>query len=100
MTEEEEEGIEVESEMQSTEMSMVKHIALTAVIVGSGFAIAYFVDDLRVGKYSVYVKELDSLLMKLWYTSPCFCRVNRLDDDFVHPSRIALLAALSRPEQR
>ena len=34
-------------------MSMARHVALTAGIVGFGFAIAYFVDDLQLGEFLV-----------------------------------------------
>lgn len=34
-------------------MSMAKHVALTVGIVGCGFSIAYFVDDLQLGEFFV-----------------------------------------------
>ena len=36
-----------------SEMSKAKHLLLTAGIVMSGFAIAYMVDDLKIGAYLV-----------------------------------------------
>lgn len=33
------------------QMSLARHVALTAGIVGCGFAIAYFVDDLQLGEF-------------------------------------------------
>jgi hypothetical protein len=41
----------------SPEMGSVKHAALTAAIVASGFAIAYFVDDLRMGGSDILLRS-------------------------------------------
>jgi hypothetical protein len=40
---------EVESEMQPVPMSALKHLVLTALIVASGYTIAYVVHDLQIG---------------------------------------------------
>lgn len=50
IADESDEDVEPESEVGPVQMSLVKHTGLTALIVASGFTIAYFVDDLRVGK--------------------------------------------------
>ena len=47
----EEEEIEFEgNEHGHGEMSTFKHVVLTSAIIASGFSIAYFVDDLQLGK--------------------------------------------------
>lgn len=48
---EEEEEEEIEDEHHaSADMTPLKHTLLTVAIVSSGFAIAYFVDDLQMGE--------------------------------------------------
>jgi Transmembrane amino acid transporter protein len=42
----------VEDEHVDTHMSFGKHSALTSAIIVSGFLIAYFVDDLKIGEYA------------------------------------------------
>lgn len=46
---EEEDEIVDETEEVHVEMSKIKHTILTAVIISSGFSIAYCVDDLQMG---------------------------------------------------
>ena len=49
--EEDEDEIEIEDEHGgSPDMSPLKHTILTLAVVASGFTIAYFVDDLQMGK--------------------------------------------------
>lgn len=52
VTEEEMEEMEdvVDEDHAGAEMSTVKHTVLTAGIIASGFTIAYFVDDLQMGR--------------------------------------------------
>jgi len=49
---EDDEGADVGDEHGSSDMSSVKHAILTSVIIACGFTVAYFVDDLRISKYS------------------------------------------------
>ena len=44
-------GAPVADEHGAGDMSTFKHVVLTVAIVASGFAIAYFVDDLQMGKH-------------------------------------------------
>jgi hypothetical protein len=48
---------DVEDEYHAVgEMTPLKHAVLTAAIIGGGFTVAYFVNDLRLGEYRrVYV---------------------------------------------
>lgn len=66
-----------------SEMSAMKHFLLTMVIVASGFAISYMVDDLQISVY---------LLLGIFFfgidlgSSFVICGSNRVDDDIVHSS--------------
>ncbi len=52
VTEGEEEEEEIEDEHHAAaDMTALKHTVLTVAIVASGFAIAYFVDDLQMGEW-------------------------------------------------
>lgn len=57
---EEEEDAELDEDAEDdhahAEMSTLKHSVLTTAIILSGFTIAYFVDDLRLGESSLKVK--------------------------------------------
>jgi Transmembrane amino acid transporter protein len=44
--------VDVDDGHQVSDMSPLKHTLLTSAIVAAGYTIAYFVDDLRIGKYS------------------------------------------------
>lgn len=46
----EEDETVVDDEHSTSEMSPLKHTLLTAAIISAGFTIAYFVDDLKLGK--------------------------------------------------
>lgn len=41
-------------ELPSADMTPMKHTLLTAAIIASGFMIAYFVDDLKMGGQHIY----------------------------------------------
>src|SRR6267154_236241 len=42
---------EVDEDHATADMSLFKHTLLTAAITGIGFVIAYFVDDLQMGRF-------------------------------------------------
>jgi hypothetical protein len=50
LTDNDDDDVSVVDEHGAGDMSTFKHAALTVAIVVSGFAIAYFVDDLQMGK--------------------------------------------------
>ena len=70
-------------------MTQLKHSLLTFAVVGGGFTIAYFVDNLEIGmlfSQAVYV-----CYCELTVCSVVLCGVYRVDHYFVHPSWVVLL---------
>ena len=59
----EDEDEDAEDEFAPHEMSPFKHTLLTAGIIGCGFTIAYFVNDLQLGKNNHYLITERSWLM-------------------------------------
>lgn len=48
------EDVAVADEHEAGEMTPLKHTLLTTAVVGAGFAIAYFVDNLEMGTHSFF----------------------------------------------
>lgn len=86
------EEVVVDEDHVGGEMSALKHAGLTAGIIASGFTIAYFVDDLQMGRF---FRRAAFTKVKVLITSVVGSAVVRgkhgLDDDLVHPSRFVLL---------
>ena len=78
----------VADEHEPDEMTQLKHSLLTFAVVGGGFTIAYFVDNLEMGMLSS--SRLCSY-SELNVCSVVLCGVYRVNDYFVHPSWIVLL---------
>jgi hypothetical protein len=51
----EEDEEEVDDEFAPTDMSSLKHTLLTTAIIAGGFAVAYVVDDLKMGEYGIFM---------------------------------------------
>jgi hypothetical protein len=83
---------EAESEVQPVGMSLLKHSFLTALIVPSGYIIAYFVDDLRVGECFSSCLGGGGVILLVY--SPRFRWGDWIDYYLIHPSWLALLAPL------
>ena len=80
---------EDELEDASVDMTPLKHSLLTAAIITSGFAIAYFVDDLQMGNCRV---TLLSLLDVVDCFISSFVRgVHRIHHHLVYTPRVVLL---------
>lgn len=96
--EEDEEDVDDENHVPA-DMTPMKHTLLTVAIVASGFAIAYFVDDLQMGKWLrvsriLNIRDKAPFLTYCGYffaSSAILCRVNRVYNDLVYTSRPVLL---------
>lgn len=88
----EEDDEEVEDEHTPVEMSRMKHLLLTAAIVGFGFMIAFLVDDLRIG-------ELDEIfhihLYSTRFYSTFICWIDWFNNHIFHSSWFVLLEGKS-----
>lgn len=80
------EDSEVENIDEHHEMSTFKHAVLTTAIITCGFTIAYFVDDLQMGKYC---HSLTGFV--LTPSSPSVCWIYRFNNYFVYPPRSDVL---------
>ena len=77
----------VDDEHGSGEMTPLKHTVLTTAVVGGGFSVAYFVDNLEMGT------TLSAILLfcELIVSSVVVCRGHWVDDYLVHPPGAVLL---------
>lgn len=79
---------EVDKDHAGSDRSVLRHMLLTSVIIGGGFTIAYFVDNLQMGKW---------FALLLWKRtadigdSAGVCGVDWVDDDIVHLAWVVLL---------
>jgi hypothetical protein len=83
-------------EDNSSEMAPLKHTILTTGIVSAGFGIAYFVNDLQIGKYC-QTYSLRSALT-IFHRDKCssFLRwIHGVHDGLLYPSWIVLLEGVS-----
>jgi Transmembrane amino acid transporter protein. len=77
-----------EDDHMHAEMSTFKHTVLTTAIIALGFAIAYFVDDLRLGEFGA---SLLGLVIAEQGRSVVVRGVNRVHDHLLHSAWPILL---------
>lgn len=66
LTDDDDDDVSVVDEHGAGDMSTFKHVVLTVAIIVSGFAIAYFVDDLQMGMPSRPVVDLVRANPTVW----------------------------------
>jgi len=83
----------VDDDHTHAEMSPLKHTLLTMAIVGIGFAVAFFVDDLQMGTYSAH-SVFPNLVVVTDYNldSPVVCRIYWVHYDLIYSPGPVLLA--------
>jgi hypothetical protein len=77
-----------DSDHGNSDMSPGRHTSLTTTIVASSFTIAYFVSDLKLGKWLPYILLADAKISN----SAVLRWVHRIHNYFFHPPRAILLA--------
>lgn len=87
-----EEPYEDEDEHGAGDMTPLKHTVLTAAIIASGFTIAYFVDDLQMGKWTLVL--LGQGVEALTFRSSIFCGSYWVYNNLVHLARAILLEGM------